>query len=111
MQRRMAAGLRLHRPQMHIINYAAYRAEAVDTADGPVLAGDIHGMWEMERYITLLLGEIPRLRDDTDGYGPCGKGFIAHEEIPPEVEEAFATLRTAYPHLVRAANPAWATRP
>lgn len=30
-------------------------------------------------------GEIPRLRDDVNGYGPKGKKFIAHVNIPDKV--------------------------
>lgn len=51
------------------------------------------GLWEMGRFCDLLLGEIPRLRDDADGYGPRGKGFIDHFDIPQEVEEAWKRLR------------------
>ena len=70
MQRRMDAGLRLHAPDVRIINYAAYAAQAV-VQDGELrFATDITGMWDMERYLSLLLGEIPRLRDDEQGYGP-----------------------------------------
>ena len=32
-------------------------------------------MWDMDRYVNLLMGEIPRLRDDGNGYhlfSPCG---------------------------------------
>ena len=49
-------------------------------------------MWDMERYISLLLGEIPRLRDDSDGYGPNGKNYLAHIDIPDSVTEAFENL-------------------
>lgn len=54
------------------------------------------------------MGEIPRLRDDADGYGPNGRGFIAHVDIPPEVEAAFAELRSDF--SVREANPLYASR-
>lgn len=50
-------------------------------------------IWDMERFLDLLLGEIPRLRDDENGYGPKGKGFIPHVEIPDEVEKAWARLK------------------
>lgn len=66
------------------------------------------GMWEMERYLSLLLGEIPRLSDTPEGYGPRGKGFIAHVEIPPRVEQAFLALKEDYADLVREADPAYA---
>lgn len=49
-------------------------------------------LWSIERYISLLSGEIPRLRDDEAGYGPRGRGFIAHVDIPPDVEEAYARM-------------------
>lgn len=101
MQRRMAAGLRRHAPEILPISFASYSVRYTnEPAELPL------GMWDDERYTTLLLGEIPRLRDDADGYGPAGKGFIAHEEIPAEVEEAFAQLsKTA---AVRDANPLYA---
>ena len=66
-------------------------------------------MWDMDRYITLLMGEIPRLADNADGYGPRGKGFIAHVDIPNEVEEAFLELKEVYSGMVREANPLYAS--
>jgi hypothetical protein len=39
------------------------------------------------------MGEIPRLRDDKEGYGPRGKGFIVHVDIPDEVEEAWRRVK------------------
>lgn len=48
------------------------------------------GVWEVARFLDLLLGEIPRLRDDANGYGPRGKGFIAHVDVPDAVEQAWA---------------------
>lgn len=49
-------------------------------------------LWGMSRFLDLIMGEIPRLRDDSGGYGPKGKGFIAHVDIPREVEAAWETL-------------------
>ncbi|KIW87774.1 uncharacterized protein Z519_11748 [Cladophialophora bantiana CBS 173.52] len=54
---------------------------------------DSSALWESHRFFDLLMGEIPRLRDDTDGYGPKGKGFIVHVDVPEEVEDAWARLR------------------
>ncbi|KAM0559533.1 hypothetical protein ACHAPJ_004565 [Fusarium lateritium] len=50
------------------------------------------GLWGMDRFMSLLVGEIPRMRDDENGYGPRGKGSIAHVDIPQNVEEAWKTL-------------------
>lgn len=110
MQNRMDAGLRKYvSDEVTIINYASYRAEVV--ADGSTLSykENIHGMWKMERYINLLMGEIPRLTDDENGYGPKGKDYIAHVDIPDEVETAFAQLKTIYGNQVREANPLYAS--
>jgi uncharacterized SAM-binding protein YcdF (DUF218 family) len=52
-------------------------------------------LWDIERYLELILGEVPRLRDDESGYGPRGKGFIGHVDIPDEVEEAWGRLESA----------------
>lgn len=68
------------------------------------------GMWKPRRYLTLLMGEIPRLTDDEHGYGPHGKDFLVHVDIPDEVMAAFDRLRAAFPGCVRAANPRFATR-
>ena len=110
MQLRMSAGLRRHAPEIKAINYAAYAAE-VEVRNGKLAFRDApKGMWSMERYITLLMGEIPRLRDDAEGYGPRGRGFIAHVDVPEEVERAFDFLRSQFPESVRAANPKYASR-
>ncbi|MFP4462189.1 MAG: ElyC/SanA/YdcF family protein [Thermotogota bacterium] len=53
--------------------------------------------WSLDRFISLVLGEIPRLRDDPNGYGPKGKGFIAHVDIPVEVEVAFEKIINTLP--------------
>lgn len=51
-----------------------------------------HELWHMDRFVSLLLGEIPRLRNDEHGYGPKGKGFIVAVNIPSKVEKAWGTL-------------------
>lgn len=54
-----------------------------------------------ERLLSLALGEIPRLRDDENGYGPRGRGFIAHVDIPEKVEAAWRRLADRCPEAVR----------
>ncbi len=111
MQRRMDAGLRKYVPDSVIVNYATYRT-AVEARDGRLVYSEpIDGMWTIERYVNLLMGEIPRLRDDENGYGPRGKGYIAHTDVPPEVERAFAGLQGVFGAATRAANPAYASEP
>lgn len=84
------------------INYAAYRAHVI-IKEGHLTFEDnnLWGMWSIEQYITLLLGEIPRLQDTSSGYGPNGKDYIIHVEIPNEVIEAFENLKICYGKYVR----------
>ncbi|CAP97969.1 hypothetical protein E8E15_011522 [Penicillium rubens] len=50
-------------------------------------------LWSQNRFLELIMGEIPRLRDDKDGYGPRGRGFIAHVDVPSDVETAWSRLQ------------------
>ena len=36
---------------------------------------------------------VPRLHDDSDGYGPRGRDFIVHVDFPAEVIQAWQTLK------------------
>jgi hypothetical protein len=101
----MAAGLAKYRSDITAINYAVCRP-VMEEKDGElVYKTEIRGMWEPMRYIGLLLGEIERLSDTESGYGPRGKGFIAHVDIPDRVLEAFELLKGAFPDLARKADP------
>lgn len=126
MQLRMEAICRHDWPQVEPVSFAAYRARVVAgevpaTGDKslPGSADPFHaltfdpaplGMWASRRYLTLLMGEIPRLTDDENGYGPRGKGFLVHVDIPGEVTVAFERLRETFPECVRRANPRYASR-
>jgi hypothetical protein len=101
MQQRMDAGFRLHAPSARLVNFAAHQTLVDDELryrDRPA------GMWELDRYVSLLLGEIPRLT----GYGPGGRGFIAHVDIPYEVSRAADHLKESTDFASRAADPRWA---
>lgn len=56
----------------------------------PQLPGE--AAWSIDRFLSLLLGEIPRLRDDAQGYGPNGQNYICHVGIPTAVEDAWQYL-------------------
>ena len=110
MQARMDAGLRKYTgDSVKIINYASYAATVYEGTDGLAYKENIHGMWDADRYISLLMGEIPRLTDDANGYGPAGKQFIAHVDIPENVQNAFDILKTQFKKQVREANPMYAS--
>ena len=48
--------------------------------------------WSEDRFLSLILGEIPRLRDDEMGYGPRGRGFLVHVNRPDAIEQDFEDL-------------------
>ncbi|EXG81206.1 YdcF family protein [Cryptosporangium arvum] len=105
MQLRMHACFRLLAPDLEVVNFAAHQArvdEHLRIVNPPL------GMWSPERYLTLLMGEVPRLTDDEHGYGPAGRGFIAHVDVPAPVREAHAALLAAGVGESRAADPRWA---
>ena len=70
----------------------------------------IFGMRDIDRYITLLMGEIARLTDDENGYGPKGAGYTAHIDIPEDIKNAFFVLKQIYGNKVRKANPLYASK-
>ena len=65
-----------------------------DTGTAEFNVSGLHGsdLWEISRFFDLVMGEIPRLRDDENGYGPKGKGFIAHVDTPADVDDAWKRL-------------------
>jgi hypothetical protein len=91
MQRRMDAVFRLVWPEAVPVNRPA--PDGRDT-------------WPRARWISLVMGEVPRLRDDEHGYGPRGRGFIAHVDVPDEVELAHAALLDSHPDWGRAVGSA-----
>lgn len=85
--------------------YAAH-VPMVEAADGCLRYVGIQpwGMWPLDRFISLIMGEIPRLHDTPSGYGPLGRGFITRCEVPEDVLAAFSRLSEDFPGAVR---PAW----
>ena len=49
-------------------------------------------------------------KDDENGYGPKGKNFIAHVDIPETVYDAFEQLQAVYGNITREANPEYASK-
>ena len=89
MQLRMCATLKKYRPDLRIINFASYKAQITPDL---TFADSIPGMWPVDRFTSLLMGEIKRLADTPDGYGPNGKNFLAHIDIPADVQQAYQYL-------------------
>lgn len=49
-------------------------------------------LWTKERFFELILGEIWRLRDDENGYGPNGAGYFGHVDIPDDIEADYEMI-------------------
>lgn len=108
MQRRMGATLTKAAPQTTVINYASYEVNVITKNNQLQFDRNLLGMWELEHYITLLLGEISRLQNTPTGYGPAGKNFIAPVFIPKDVLAAFHRVAKLFPNQIRIANSAYA---
>ncbi|MFD2245711.1 hypothetical protein [Pontibacter ruber] len=47
------------------------------------------------------MGEVPRLRNDKNGYGPNGKNFIVAVDIPADVFAAYDELSSSFGDYIR----------
>lgn len=110
MQKRMYAVFLKESPDSQIINYATYQNHVAVKANRLVFTRQPVGMWTVDHFVQLLMGEVPRLTDDKNGYGPNGKDYLAHVEIPKDVTVVFEYLKKLRPKSVRGANPAFATK-
>jgi uncharacterized SAM-binding protein YcdF (DUF218 family) len=57
-----------------------------------LIGGHAESAWTFPRFLGLLLGEVARLHDDEAGYGPRGKNFFPHVDIPAGVWDAYQRL-------------------
>lgn len=53
--------------------------------------------WQPDYFLSLVIGEIRRLNDDSFGYGPKGANFIPHVEVP---ETVLASYHRCHKQLV-----------
>jgi hypothetical protein len=97
MQRRTHASFERHQrllgTRFEVVSQAPF--VPVVRRDG---VGDASGgtAWTLERFVSLALGEVRRLHDDEDGYGPRGADFIDHVDVPDVVLAASRRLRTTW---------------
>ena len=75
------------------LSYPGFVPQLVNNTGSVAFANSLEGLWSIERYLSLLTGELPRLRDDSDGYGRRGRDFIVHVDFPAEVTQSWQTLK------------------
>ncbi|MBO0446806.1 hypothetical protein IGJ55_001385 [Enterococcus sp. AZ170] len=70
----------------------------IQSFSDPLLFEDdqLNGLWSKEYFLSLVLGEIPRLRNDEFGYGPNGANYIDAIEIPESVNQSYEKLCQVY---------------
>ena len=78
--------------RVRVINWAAYEAELVATDRALSWAHAPEGIWPIDTYLQLLAGEVARLTDDEHGYGPCGRDYVVHIDVPSGIAEAACEL-------------------
>jgi uncharacterized SAM-binding protein YcdF (DUF218 family) len=89
------------RPEVSVESYAPFVPSLEVVEGATVVGGSDYPSWSPERLASLTLGEIPRLRDDENGYGPRGKNFFEHIEIPKDVQQAFEELSDEAGDVIR----------
>ena len=88
--------------ETEFISFAPFVPRIGNRADVLCFADAAHEkLHSVGHLLELVMGEIPRLRDDENGYGPRGAGFFGHVEIPEQVDVAFSRLLEGYSSSVR----------
>ncbi|MBS6435278.1 MAG: ElyC/SanA/YdcF family protein [Mixta calida] len=64
----------------------------LDSGMARITGAPPQGLWSLERFVRLLMGEVQRLRNDEQGYGPRGAGFFGEVEMPDAVDAAWHRL-------------------
>jgi uncharacterized SAM-binding protein YcdF (DUF218 family) len=89
------------KPEVEIISFAPFIPHVQETNHQFEVSGDGQQIWPFDRFLSLILGEIPRLRDDVNGYGPKGRNYFGHVEIPQNVLEAYKNTAARFAHALR----------
>lgn len=90
MQRRSQASFQRSFPNAEVFNAPPFIPSVTPT-------GLENEGWSFDRFLELTLGEIPRFAL----YGPMGQGFIAHVEVPEDVNAAWYRLSQTFPEHIR----------
>ncbi|WP_312267791.1 YdcF family protein [Pseudescherichia sp.] len=75
------------------VSYPGFTPRLINDGNALTFQPKKEGLWPVERYLSLIPGELARLRDDSEGYGPNGRGFIVHVEMPDEIAHAWQIMQ------------------
>lgn len=101
MQRRIDATARKYAPDLEFDNFCAFIPKVKVENYNIFYENQLWGLWPKDRYISLLLGEMKRLIDNQDGYGPQGRGFIEHIDIDEDIVKSYQRLLEIYGFYLR----------
>ena len=79
--------------EVRCVSYPGFTPELNNGSHGLSFLPRREGLWPVERYLSLIPGELARLRDDEQGYGPNGRGFITHVDMPDEITRAWEVMQ------------------
>lgn len=90
--------------ESRVLSHAAFIPRVEPGPDGmpQLVESQSKGTWTLERFVGLVLGEFERLNDDQNGYGPRGKKFLPHVEIPSSVWESYRQVSASSLHALAA---------
>lgn len=97
LQRRTKATFQLYWDEVDLYNFSPFVPKLTVFDEEMCFSPEVlNGCWQQNYFVNLALGEIPRLRNNSDGYGPKGKNFIVDVAIPPAIETTFSALTKRY---------------
>ncbi len=79
--------------EVRCVSYPGFTPELANGSHGLTFLPKEEGLWPIDRYLSLIPGELARLRDDEQGYGPNGRDFIAHVDMPDEITRAWQVMQ------------------
>lgn len=75
---------------IEFISFAPFVPKVLyDSSGNYSVEGSGDPVWAFDRFASLVLGEVVRLRDDENGYGPRGRNFFDHVDVPQDIIEAY----------------------
>ena len=77
-------------------NYVPFVPQLIELAEELHFSQpELNDQWSKDYFYALVLGEIVRLKDDEQGYGPNGKNYMNHVDIPQKVWSAYQRIRSS----------------